>query len=176
MKSAGLLTRALRGRSVFAVLALGCAGLLGFGYYLQFTGGLEPCPLCIFQRLCYFGVAIVAIVAWIQGPVWRGRQIYAVLLALIALAGLGIAGRQTWLQNLPADRVPECGPGLEFMLEMYAPFEVLQRVLRGTGDCAKVDWTFLGFSIAEWSLACFASVLILAVLIFRSARRPGMFT
>jgi disulfide bond formation protein DsbB len=82
-----------------------------------------------------------------------------------------VAGRQTWLQHLPADQVPECGPGLEFMIEMYAPFEVLKRVLQGTGDCAKVDWTFLSFSIAEWALFCFSLILFTAFIQWRAARR-----
>lgn len=157
-------------RYAFGAIALGCASLLGVGYYLQFVDGLEPCPMCIFQRVCYMAVVAIALVATLHGPRRTGQRVYSGLLAVPALLGLGVAARQTWLQHLPADQVPECGPGLSFMLEMYAPFEVLKRTLRGTGDCAKVDWTFLGLSIAEWSVICFASILVLLLLQFVRAR------
>jgi len=86
--------------------------------------------------------------------------------------GGAIAGRQVWLQHLPADQVPECGPGLEFMLEVYPLAEVIKTALRGTGECATVVWTFLGGSIAEWSLACFAGLAVAyAVLLVRFSPR-----
>ncbi len=157
-------------RTAFAAMALGCAALLAAGYYLQFVDGVEPCPMCILQRVCYMAVVGGATIAALHGSGPRGQRIYSALLALPVLAGLGVAARQTWLQHLPADRVPECGPGLAFMLEMYAPFEVLKRTLRGSGDCAQVDWTFLGLSIAEWSVLCFTALLVVLVLQFIRAR------
>ena len=162
-------------RAAFGAIALACASLLAVGYYLQFVDGLEPCPMCIFQRVCYMAVAALALIAALHGPGWLGQRVYSVLLALPTAVGLGVASRQTWLQHLPADQVPECGPGLSFMLEMYAPFEVLKRTLRGTGDCAKVDWTFLGLSIAEWSVICFAGLLVLLLLQFIRARPARLF-
>jgi disulfide bond formation protein DsbB len=158
-------------RGGYALIALGCASLLAFGYYLQFGNGLEPCPLCILQRVAFFAIASIAALATVHGPRGPARRVYAALIGLSALAGSMVAGRQTWLQHLPADQVPECGPGLEFMIEMYAPFEVLKRVLQGTGDCAKVDWTFLSFSIAEWALFCFSLILFTAFIQWRAARR-----
>lgn len=157
-------------RATWLTVALGCGGLVGLALYFQAKDGLDPCPLCIFQRVAFLTAGGLALVAGLHGPGRRAARVYASLLGLAALAGAGIAGRQVWLQHLPADRVPECGPGLDFMLEMYAPFEVLARVLRGTGDCAKVDWTLLGFSMAEWSLVCFASLLVLCVLQLSSTR------
>ncbi len=157
-------------RLAFGAMALACAALLGVGYYLQFHDGLEPCPMCILQRVCYMAVVALATVAALHGPARFGQRVYSALLALPVLIGLGVAARQTWLQHLPADQVPECGPGLAFMLEMHAPFEVLKRTLRGTGDCAKVDWTFLGFSIAEWSVVCFTTLFVVLVLQFQRAR------
>ena len=171
MRNAFSLPRFAASRAGYALLALGCASLLGFGYYLQFQQGLEPCPLCIFQRVAFFAVGVVALIALLHGPRGTTQRVYAVLIALPALAGLGVAGRQTWLQHLPADQVPECGPGLSFMLDMYAPFDVIKRVLRGTGDCAKVDWTFLGFSIAEWALLCFSLIVVFTVLQWFATRR-----
>ncbi len=157
-------------RYAFAAMAVACAALLAVGYHLQFVDGLEPCPMCILQRVCYMAVVALGAVAALHGPGRLGQRVYSALLALPVLIGLGVAARQTWLQHLPEDQVPECGPGLSFMLEMYAPFEVLKRALRGTGDCAKVDWTFLGLSIAEWSVICFAVLLIVLVLQFVRAR------
>lgn len=157
-------------RAAWLTVALACGGLIGLALYFQSRDGLDPCPLCIFQRVAYLAAAAVALVAAGHGPGRRAARVYASLLGVASLAGAGIAGRQVWLQHLPADRVPECGPGLEFMLEMYAPFDVVKRVLRGTGDCAKVDWTLLGFSMAEWSLACFIGLLLVCVLQFLATR------
>jgi len=168
--------RLLGTRVAFGAIALACATLLGVGYYLQFVTGLEPCPMCIVQRVCYIGVTVLALIATAHGPGRIGQRVYSVMIGLPAIVGLGVAARQTWLQHLPADQVPECGPGLSFMLEMYAPFEVLKRTLRGTGDCAKVDWTFLSLSIAEWSAICFSGLLVLLVIQFMRARdRPRPF-
>lgn len=158
-------------RLAFFAIALLCGTLLGTGYYLQFVNGLEPCPMCIFQRVCYMVIVLVALIAAVHGPGRWGQRAYSVVLGLVAVIGLGIAGRQTWLQHLPANQVPECGPGLSFMFEMYAPFEVIKRTLRGTGDCAKVDWTFLSLSIAEWSLICFTALLIFQIVQFRHASK-----
>jgi disulfide bond formation protein DsbB len=144
--------------------------LLGFGYILQFVDGLTPCPLCIFQRLAFFATGSLALLAAIHGAGRVGARVYASVMGLAAVIGAGIAARQVWLQHLPADRVPECGPGLDFILEVYPLAEAVKTVLRGSGDCAKVDWTFLGLSIAEWSLASFSALCVLSVLIFRARR------
>lgn len=155
-------------RLLFAAIALACAALLGYGYYLQFHDGLEPCPMCIFQRLCYMAVLAITTLGAVHG---RAASVYAALALVAAAVGGAIAGRQVWLQHLPPDLVPECGPGLEFMLEMYPLAEVIRTALRGTGECAAVDWTFLGGSIAEWSLVCFILfVLGLGTVLLRGIR------
>lgn len=151
-------------RVVFTAIGATCIALLAYGYYLQFYQELEPCPMCIFQRICYFGIAVFAIVGAIHNPSSIGHKIYVGLLALISIVGAGIAGRQTWLQHLPPDKVPECGPGLDFMLEMYPVGETILNVLRGSGDCAVVDWRFLSLSIAEWSLICFIGIFCVLML------------
>lgn len=153
-------------RAVFALISAICIALLAYGYYLQYFQDLEPCPMCIFQRICYFAIAICSAIAVIHNPKGIGRTIYTGILAILSLSGAGIAARQTWLQHLPADKVPECGPGLDFMLEMYPVSEAILTVLRGSGDCAVVDWRFLSLSIAEWSLMCFLSIFCLLVLHF----------
>lgn len=151
-------------RVVFSALAAACIALLAYGYYLQFYQELEPCPMCIFQRICYFAIAIIAIAGAVHNPSSFGHKIYTTLLGAAALIGAGIAGRQTWLQHLPPDKVPECGPGLDFMLEMYPVGETILKVLRGSGDCAVVDWRFLSLSIAEWSLICFIGIFCVLIL------------
>jgi len=153
-------------RIVFALTAVACAGLLGFGYYLEFHDGLEPCPMCIFQRLCFMAIVVVASLGVVHGPLRVGAVVYSALIALGAAVGATIAARQVWLQHLPEDQIPECGPGLEYMLEMYPVADVIRRAL---------DWTFLGLSIAEWSLACFALLLVahVAFIVYRSIRGPS---
>lgn len=142
-------------RSLFGLLALVCAVLLGYGYYLQYVTGLEPCPLCIMQRLAFFALLAVSLVAAIHGPAAMGVRVYAGLGLIAAAIGGAIAGRQIWLQHLPPDQLPDCGPGLEYMLEVFPLFEALRMILTGSGECAEVDWTFLGLSIAGWSLVWF---------------------
>ncbi len=149
-------------RLFFSALAATCAGLLAYGYYLQFVEHLEPCPMCIFQRLCYMAVGLTAIVGAVHGPRGNGTYVYLAVIGVFSAIGAAIAARQTWLQHLPPELVPECGPGLEFMLEMYPLLETLERALKGTGDCAEVSWRFLGLSIAEWSLVCFVAIALAA--------------
>ncbi|MFT7459657.1 MAG: disulfide bond formation protein DsbB [Planctomycetota bacterium] len=155
-------------RLFYLSLALACASLLAYGYYLQFVDGLEPCPLCIFQRLAYIAIVIISFVGFVHAPGKTGIRFYSGLNTLASLIGASIAGRQVWLQHLPADKVPACGPDLEYMLEVFSFGETLQKVFKGSGECAVVDWTFLGFSIAEWSLLCFVCMAIIcSVHVFR---------
>lgn len=156
-------------RIPYATLFLLCAALLGFGFYLQAYQGQDPCPLCIFQRVCYMAVGVVALVAAVHGP--RSRSwIYAYtgVIALLALTGATIAARQVWLQHLPPDQVPECGPGLDYMLNVFPLSKTLRMVFTGSGECAQVGWTFLSLSIAEWSLIWFS--LFTAGVVFHAAR------
>ena len=141
-----------------------CTGLLGFGLYLEHSVGLEPCPLCVFQRIAYISMAIIALLAAIHGPGLMFAKVYSGLIAIAALIGGAIAGRQVWLQHLPPDKVPECGPGLEYMLDTFPLGEALKMILSGSGECAEVDWTFLGFSIAEWSLLWFVLFVIVSLV------------
>lgn len=152
-------------RLVFTAVFLACAALLGFGYYLQYGQGLEPCPMCVFQRIAFMVVAAVALAGALHGPGATGTRFYAALAGVAALVGGAIAARQTWLQHLPEDQVPECGPGLDFMLEMYPFWDVVAQALKGTGECAEEGWVFLGLSIAEWSLAWFVLFSLTALLL-----------
>ena len=132
-----------------------CAALLGFGLYLQHAVGLEPCPLCIFQRVAFIALGLVFLVAALHGPGKTGAVGYAVIGGVCAATGASIAVRHVWLQSLPADQVPACGPGLAYMLEQFPLMRMLQNVLSGSGECAESGWQFLGLSIAGWSLLWF---------------------
>lgn len=161
-------------RSLFALMCLISAVLLGYGYYLQYVAGIEPCPLCIMQRLAFFAVLIICLAAAVHAPAKRGIRIYAGLSLLTTGIGAAIAGRQVWLQHLPPDQVPQCGPGLEYMLEVFPLFEALRMILTGSGECAEVDWTFLGLSIAQWSLGWFIVLGLGSLyLLARAARLAG---
>lgn len=132
-----------------------CAALFSFGLYLQYVQRLEPCPLCYVQRGFFLLALGMFAVAALHGPGRIGALIYGILAALFAAGGFAAASRQVWLQHLPADRVPQCGPDLFFMVKNFPLGETLVKLIQGTGECAKVDWTFLGLSIAEWSLVWF---------------------
>ena len=160
-------------RLFYLSIFIACILLLGFGLYLEHVRGLEPCPLCILQRIAYIAISIIALAATIHNPENLMRFIYSGLLFITATAGAGIAARQTWLQHLPADQVPECGPGFEYMLEVFPLAEALEMILSGSGECAEVQWTFLTFSIAEWSLVCFTILIMASLVLIIQAKRTG---
>lgn len=145
------------------LIVLLCIIAMCIVYYLDGVLGLEPCPLCMTQRVFLLGSGVMALLALIHGPGALGRRIYAVLSGLFALGGGAVAGRHVWLQHLPEDQVPACGPGLEYMLENFPFGEALELILMGDGNCATVVWTFAGLSIPEQSLLLFA-VLVIANL------------
>ena len=153
-------------RIFFSIIFVICASLLGFGLYLEHVVGLEPCPLCVFQRIAYILVALVALIAAIHNPQKLFEKIYTGLMFVASLCGAGIAGRQVWLQHLPEDKIPECGPGLEYMLDVFPLADALKMILSGSGECAEVQWTFLSFSIAEWSILCFVGLTVASLIMF----------
>lgn len=142
-------------RPIFVLILVACAGLLGYGYYLEHGVGLEPCPLCVLQRLAFFALLFICLIAALHNPGRTGVRFYATGGMLAAISGAALAGRQLWLQQLPPDQVPECGPDLAYMFDVMPLFEALGQILRGSGECAVIDWSFLGLSIAGWSLGWF---------------------
>ena len=150
-------------RFFYAAPAVICAALLGYGYYLQYFDSQDPCPLCLVQRGFYYGILAVFVLAALHSPGRTGRATYCGLAAFFALGGLAVAGRQVWLQHLPADKVPACGPDLFFMMENFPLSRTLEKLFMGSGQCAEVTWRFLGFSIAEWSLAWFIALALYAL-------------
>ncbi len=158
----------------FALGASACAFLLASGYYLQYFQGQEPCPLCLIQRGFYYGFGALFLVAALHGPGRGGTIAYGIGGLLLALGGAGVATRQVWLQHLPPDKVPACGPDLFYMLENFPLVRTIERLFVGSGQCAEVKWRFLGFSIAEWSLGWFTALALLALwLAWRAPRRAG---
>lgn len=159
-------------RQVFGLIFLVCAGLLGVAFYMELVMGLEPCPLCWLQRFGFMGAGLVSLLAVIHGPGSLGVRIYGLLLAVTAGAGLGVAGRQLWLQSLPADQVPACGPSVDYLLEVLPFFEVLTTALKGTGDCAEVVWRFLGLSIPGWTAVFFSLLVVTGLMLLLRGSRP----
>lgn len=152
--------------------ALICAGLMGFALFAQYGLALEPCPLCVLQRIAVIALGLVFAIAALHGPGRLGRLIYGLLALLAAGTGAGVAGRQVWLQSLPKDQVPACGPGLDFMLETFGLGEVLQMVLSGSGECADVAWSFLGVSMPGWVLLWCVALALFALWV-NWRRAPG---
>lgn len=160
-------------RMIFLLAFLIPAALLAVAFYMEYVMGLEPCPLCWLQRFAFMAVGITGLLALLHNPGNIMGRVYGFLLALFSGAGVGLAGRQLWLQSLPPDQVPACGPSVEYMLEVFPLSEVLMTALRGTGDCAEVSWRFLGLSIPGWT-AIFFVLLGLAglAILFGLIRRP----
>lgn len=123
--------------------------------YFQNHLALPPCPLCIFQRIGLFGAALVALAAGIHNPGDKGLRIYSSVGLIFTLFGLAITLRHLWIQNLPPDQVPACGPDLGYMLQAFPLADVIRTVLNGSGECAEVQWTFLNLSIPGWVLVVF---------------------
>jgi len=156
-------------RFIFLFMAATCAVLMGVGLYLEHVVGLEPCPLCVMQRIFFILVGVVALIAGIQAPGKRGRRIYGVVLLLLAAAGAATAGRQVYLQTVPAEELAACLPSLDYMMQALPFQEIIRLVLHGTADCAEVNWTLFGLSIPEWSLLAF--VLLMALSLVKVFRR-----
>lgn len=130
----------------------GCCLLLAAGAYMQFVLELEPCPLCISQRLAILATGLIFLIAAIHN---RATRIYAVIGAISALMGASISARHVWLQHLPPDQVPECSPGLEYVFQHFPLADTIKLMLTGTGECAQIDAIFLGLSIPAWTLLAF---------------------
>ena len=156
-------------RPYFAAIFVVCAVLLGIAIYLQEQVGLEPCPMCILQRYAFTAIGIVALGGAIHGPrAGVALKIYGALLILLALAGGGVAVRQSYIQHFPPS-VSSCGTDLDFLVNTFPISQALPKIFSGSGDCALVKWRLLGLSIAEWALIWF--VLILGTSAWLAFRR-----
>jgi disulfide bond formation protein DsbB len=158
-------------RRVLALISVACVGMLAFGMYLQHVVGLEPCPMCIVQRYALIGVAIFAGLASVGGK--KGWWMTMAALALLS-SGFGafVAARQSWLQWYPPE-IATCGRDFYGMIENYPIGRAIPMIFRGSGDCAAIDWTFLGGSIANWSFVCFAGFAVVLLLLLVRALKGG---
>ena len=147
-----------------------CAALMAYALYAEHVLMYMPCPLCVLQRVAVIALGAVFLAAGLHHPAAWGRYAYAGLTGIVAAAGIAVAGRHVWLQHLPPDAVPACGPGLGSMLERLPPLEVLTLVFTGSGECAAIDWQFLGLSMPAWVLAWL--VVLGAVGAWNNLRRP----
>ena len=157
-------------RRVWGFLCAACVALLSFGLYLQHVVGLEPCPMCIVQRYVMVLVALLALL----GACLSGRKtgmFMGSVLVLLSVGGAYVAARQSWLQWYPPE-VVSCGRDFYGMIETFPLKRAIPMIFKGGGDCAKVDWTLLGGSIANWSFVAFSGMAVLALLTtWRALRR-----
>lgn len=127
--------------------------LIVYVLYTQYVLGLEPCPLCILQRVAVIALGISFLLLALRPPQRKQSKFLAsLLLVMISSAGVGIAARHVWLQNLPPDKVPGCGPGLDFMMANFPLSDVLEMVFSGSGECAEISWSFAFLSMPAWAL------------------------
>ena len=158
-------------RRILGLVALACVAMLAFGLYLQHVVGLEPCPMCIVQRYALIIVMVVAAIAASFRP--RGVHLLGAILALLTCGfGAFVAARQSWLQWYPPETA-SCGRDFYGMIENFPLKRAIPLIFRGSGDCTKVDWTFLGGSIANWSFVCFVVLGVIALVLFVRQARGG---
>jgi disulfide bond formation protein DsbB len=132
-----------------------CAALMGYALYAQFHLHLEPCLLCIFQRVAVIGMGVVFLAAALHDPKRWGGKVYGVLLLLLAVGGCAVAARHIYVQHLPEYLAPPCGPGFGYLFA-HLPFgKFLVQAFTGSADCSIVTWRFLGFTMPEWLLLWF---------------------
>lgn len=160
----------LRPRPWFFFVALACAGMLVYALYIQHFDFIDPCPLCVLQRMAYMWIGGAALLAFIHNPGSVGRWVYGLLMILGGVFGLSVAGRHLWLQSLPADQVPDCGMGLNYMLDTMPFTQVLKEVFYGSGECADVHWTFLGLSMPGWTFLWYLAFTLGTITVLIKAR------
>jgi disulfide bond formation protein DsbB len=152
-------------RWLYLAGVLAIAGLFAVALYIQYVRHEDPCPLCMVQRFIFIVLGVLFAIAMLHNPKRIGSRVYAVLIGLFALFGVGVASRHIWIQHLPEDQVPACGPGLDYMLDNFPMSQVLKELMHGSGECAHKGWTFLTLGIPEWSLIWYVLLGIWAVTI-----------
>ncbi|MGC2462070.1 MAG: disulfide bond formation protein B [Steroidobacteraceae bacterium] len=148
-----------------------CLALLGYAWYAQATLHLEPCPLCIFQRVGVAAAGLLFLLAALHNAKRWGAPVYGVLLVVAALATMGVAARHLWIQHLPEGAVPACGATLSYMLEVLPLTAVIRKVLTGSGECARITWSLLGLSMPGWVFLAAAALGALGAYANFSSRR-----
>ena len=144
-----------------------CAGLMGWALWLQYGLDLEPCPLCVFQRIAVISTGVVFLIAGIHNPGRLGAAIYAGFVVAISGVGAGLAAWHVWIQGQPKGSVAACGMGLNYMLETMPLTEVIGRVLKGSGECAEQGWLLFGLAIPSWTFVFFVAMVAAALALVR---------
>lgn len=162
----------LQRRHAYLLAFLFSAGLMAYAFYVQYVKLLEPCPLCMLQRVGFVGSGLLMLGAFVHNPARRGAIAYAVANVLATGAGAAVAVRHLWIQNLPPEQVPLCGPGLGYMLETMPLGAALLKVLHGSGECADKSWQFLGLTMPGWTLICFVGLALWGVFAVWLQRKP----
>lgn len=150
-------------RPLYFLLFFICHELLVAAYYFEYFLGLNPCPLCMISRVIVFALGLSFLIAALHNPDGLVRKIYHSIISLFALSGILVSSRHLYLQSLPADEVPSCGPSLDYMLDTLPMSDVLKEVMHGSGECAEVSWQFLSLSMPAWLLIFYSVILIIAV-------------
>jgi disulfide bond formation protein DsbB len=153
----------LPNKTLFLLIFLACIGLLASAYYFEYVMYLDPCPLCMMQRIAVLLVGLVGLSGFILSGNRVKQIIHSGLLMLSSVFGMFLAGRHIWIQNLPADQVPTCGPSLEYMVDTLPWAEVISIMLQGNGNCADLQWSFLGLSMPEWVMVWFIGFMLAGV-------------
>jgi disulfide bond formation protein DsbB len=133
---------------------IACVALLGYAYYTQYVLGLEPCPLCIFQRIGIAALGVIFLIAGLHNARGWGGLVYTALIAVASLSTVGVAIRHIYVQSLPPGAIPACGAPLDVLLQFTPVTEVIRKVLTGSGECQQVNWKFLGLAMPAWVLIC----------------------
>jgi disulfide bond formation protein DsbB len=142
---------------------LACAGMMGFALYAQYVMYLDPCPLCVFQRVATILVGAAFLLAALHDPGRTGARVYGIIIALFAAFGVGVAAWHVHLQGLPPSEVPGCGPGFEYIMENFALFEALSMIFQGSGECADVVWQMFGLSMPAWVIVGLGGLGVAAI-------------
>ncbi|SBT19264.1 Disulfide bond formation protein B [Marinomonas gallaica] len=159
----------LSARRFHGLVALASFSLLGVAFYMEYQMGLEPCPLCMLQRIAFFMIGVFSLISALgQNASWQRKL--ALPIVVLSLLGAGLAIRHLYLQSLPMEELPACLPGLSYMFEVFPWQEIMQAMIMGTGECGDVVWTFLGLSIPGWTLVAFATMALINLWIAIKAK------
>jgi len=160
-----MLAKLSQGRAAYLLGFVASFALVGIGLYIQVKDNLEPCPLCIFQRIAFMVTGALFLLAALHNAKGLWARVYGVLQFVAAATGVGIALRHIWIQNHADEVMAECGAGVAYLFENFPLRKFLQLVFKGTGECSSVDWTLFGLTIPQLSLVAFVGLAIYAVVL-----------
>jgi disulfide bond formation protein DsbB len=165
MQECSMLNKVLGGRTGYLLGFIISFGVVGIALYLQQQHNLEPCPLCIFQRIAFMVLGLLFLIAALHNPARTGRRVYGLLQFIAAAVGIGIAARHTWIQANPDKVMTECGAGMGYMFENFPLERALTWVFKGTGECTAMDWSMFGLTIPQLSLIAFVGLALFAIVL-----------